>query len=115
MIQEKQSEKIMDDELKRISAAFNPEKTASPEYYTDCGEARGEIALARRFLRDLESTSDGEYLSLLFSGHIGCGKSSELTHLSYLLLNPGAYQPYLPIVIDVSQYLDDFDVAKGTG
>jgi len=105
---------FMDDALNRIYAAFNPNKPASPQYYVDCGDARGETDLAENFLRHLNraSATEGQYLRFLFSGHVGCGKSSELQHLSFMLKNPvQPFQPrYLPILIDANDYVDLFDV-----
>lgn len=104
----------MDDSLNRIYAAFNPNKPATADYYVDCGEARGETGLAENFLRHLTraSAEPGQYLRFLFSGHIGCGKSSELRHLCHLLKTPlQPYQPrYLPVLIDATDYIDLFDV-----
>lgn len=104
----------MDDALKRIYAACDPYQPATPQYYIDCGEARGETDLAQRFRNHLEgaSLSEGRFIRFLFSGHIGCGKSSELEHLRLLLRGTGAFQSnYFPILLDVSDYLDDYDVA----
>ncbi len=107
----------MDDALKRIYAACDPDKPATPEFYVDCSEARGEKALAKRFIKHLERESEPEpgsekgFKRFLFSGHVGCGKSSELAHLCYLLKQPGNYQRrYFPFLLNVSDYLDDFDV-----
>lgn len=104
----------MDEALRRIYAACDPNEPATPQYYIDCGEARGETGLARHFLNHLEgkSASEDDYLRFLFSGHIGCGKSSELEHLSSLLKNQGPFQSrFYPIFLNARDYLDDFDVA----
>lgn len=104
----------MNDALNRIYAAFNPQRAATPQYYIDCSEARGESGLIENFLRHLTraSAEPGQYLRFLFSGHLGCGKSSELRHLCHLLKNPSLpYQPrYFPILIDATDYVDLFDV-----
>src|SRR5437588_8859457 len=53
-----------------------------------------------------------DHLCLLFTGHIGCGKSSELVHLRDKLKARGPYQTgYFPVLLDVSGYLDDFDTS----
>src|SRR5437867_3914738 len=104
----------MDDALREIYRACVPDKPAPPEYYTDCGEARGQSALATRFLGHLQgaSSSADNFVRFLFSGHIGCGKSSELLHLCHLLENPEppVVDRYLPILLDAHDYLDDYDV-----
>ncbi len=104
----------MNDSLNQIYSAFNPNKPATADYYVDCGEARGETGLAENFMRHLTraSASEDQYLRFLFSGHIGCGKSSELRHLCHLLKNPSKpFHPrYLPVLIDATDYIDLFDV-----
>lgn len=98
----------MSNPLKQIYNACDPYKPASSEYYCSCAEARGESVLAQEFLRRLKLTD--QHISFLFSGHIGCGKSSELEQLRRVLLQNAPYQPrYFPILIDVSDYLDDYD------
>ncbi len=100
----------MNEILKLVYNACDPQEAASSQYYLDCGEARGESALTDRFLGHLALASD--YLCFLFSGHVGCGKSSELGRLPDRLKEPGPNQPsYFPILLDVSDYLDDFDTS----
>ncbi len=101
----------MTDILKKIYNACDPYLPASAEYYFDCSEARGETALAPIVQRHLMRADD--YTCFLLSGHIGCGKSSELAKLERSLLE--ARQPqncYFPVLIDVSEYLDDYDVSS---
>lgn len=101
----------MTDILKRIYNACDPYLPASAEYYFDCSEARGETALAPIVQRHLMRADD--YTCFLLSGHIGCGKSSELAKLERSLLE--ARQPqncYFPVLIDVSEYLDDYDASS---
>lgn len=98
----------MTDVLKSIYNACDPYALAPPEYYYDCSEARGGSALAQEFQRHLALANDHIYF--LFSGHIGCGKSSELGELKRSLTH--AAPPlacYFPILLNVSDYLDDFD------
>lgn len=100
----------MSDTIKQIYNACDPWMPAPPEYYYDCFVARGGSALTQEFQRHLALADD--YLSFLFSGHLGCGKSSELNHLARALEN--AYSPYgcyFPVLLNVSEYLDDYDVA----
>ena len=73
----------MSDHLKHIYNACDPFLAASAEYYYDCSEARGSGSLTLEFQRHLGLAED--YLSFLFSGHLGCGKSSELRSLARTL------------------------------
>jgi hypothetical protein len=101
----------MTDILKKIYNACDPYLPASAEYYFDCSEARGETALTPIVQKHL-MRADG-YTCFLLSGHIGCGKSSELAKLERSLIE--ARQPqncYFPVLIDVSEYLDDYDVSS---
>jgi len=100
------------DVLKQIYNACDPYKPATAEYYLDCGEARGSSALIRVFQRHLQLAQD--YCCFLFSGHIGCGKSSELEHVRQAISHHSPPSPclrYFPILLNVSDYLDDYDVA----
>jgi hypothetical protein len=69
----------MSDALKHIYNACDPYMPATAEYYYNCAEARGGSALVQEFQRHLFLAND--YIYFLFSGHIGCGKSSELEQL----------------------------------
>ncbi len=98
----------MNELLKHIYNACDPIKPATAEYYFDCGEARGEGALSEQFLSHLNLAND--YIRFLFSGHIGCGKSSELERLCEALKIPSPNRKrYFPILLNVSEYLDDYD------
>jgi hypothetical protein len=99
-----------DDVLKHIYNACDPYSPATAEYYYDCSEARGSTALAQEFQRHLAMAND--YLCFLFSGHIGCGKSSELKHLESCLTNAAPPNKcYFPVLLNVSDYLDDYDAS----
>lgn len=101
----------MSDVLKHIYNACNPYKPATAEYYLDCAEARGSSALTQRFQKHLTQTEEGDYLRFLFSGHVGCGKSSELEQLCHALANPTASDGrYFPVLLNVSDYIDEYDV-----
>ena len=80
----------MEDDLKHIYNACEPYVPAPAEYYYDCAEARGSSALSQEFQNHLRLAKD--YLYFLFTGHIGCGKSSELKQLERALL--AAAPPY---------------------
>lgn len=101
----------MDDILKHVYNACDPFEPASAEFYVDCAAARGEGALVENFRRRL-ALEDG-HLRFLFSGHIGCGKSSELALLKRCLAKaePNSPERYFTVLLDASDYLDDFDVA----
>jgi hypothetical protein len=98
------------NDLKHIYNACDPFVPATEEDYYDCSEARGSGSLTLEFQRHLGLAED--YLSFLFSGHLGCGKSSELRNLERVL---EAYAPgrpcCFPVYVDASEYLDDYDVA----
>lgn len=100
---------MAEDVLKKIYNACDPYLPASADYYYDCSEARGETALTQLIQRHLGLADD--HTCFLLSGHIGCGKSSELAKLARALTI--ARQPdncYFPVLVDVSEYLDDYDV-----
>lgn len=98
----------MVDALREIYNACDPYLPATWEYYYDCEEARGSSGLALEFQNHLRLAKD--YIYFLFSGHIGCGKSSELKHLERSLINaPAGRDCYFPIMLNVSDYLDDYD------
>jgi len=100
----------MIDALKQIYNACDPYVPATVEYYYDCAEARGSSALSLEFQNHLRLAKD--YIYFLFSGHIGCGKSSELKHLERTLINAAPNREcYFPIMLNVSEYLDDYDAA----
>lgn len=100
----------MPDILKKIYNACNPLRPATAEYYVDCTQVRGSNAMAKQFIRALTLT-DNDYKHLLFSGHQGCGKSSELEHLSLKLNNPdNGNKRYFPILMHSEDYLDPYDV-----
>ena len=96
------------DILTRVYNDCNPSRAASREHYFDCSEVRGSSSLSYEFLRRLDRTSD--HLSFLFTGHMGCGKSSELGQLCRHLRTPrDGRECYLPVFIDVDEYLDIYD------
>lgn len=100
----------MEDALKHIYNACDPSVPAPAEYYYDCAEARGSSALSQEFQNHLRLAKD--YLYFLFTGHVGCGKSSELRQLERALSDPTPpYSCYFPILLDVSYYLDDYDAS----
>lgn len=100
----------MADDLKSIYNACDPYVPAPAEYYYNCAEARGGSALVQEFQRHLQLAND--YIFFLFSGHIGCGKSSELAALQRALTTPTpSTSCYFPVLLNASEYLDDYDAA----
>ncbi len=100
----------MNETLKNIYNACDPDLPASSQYYFDCAEARGEAAFAKVVRRHL--TLADNHLCFLLSGHIGCGKSSELNMLQRALTDAAPTEDcYFPVLVDVSEYLDDYDVS----
>ncbi len=96
--------------LKKTYNACDPRPPASEAYYLDCGIARGSGDLTEEFIREIRNAND--WLCFLFSGHLGCGKSSELVQLARALERGQSLgRCYLPVVVDVNDYLDDYDVA----
>jgi len=90
--------------------ACAPGDPATREQYVDCSDARGSDTLAEEFLSKLEMAN--RPLHFLFTGHIGCGKSSELKALQ-AELEKGPLQngkKYLPVYLDAQEYLDEYDV-----
>jgi len=103
----------MTDKLTELYNACHPLVPASPAQYVDCSRVRGDHALTTEFQSQLDRAQAPHYLRFLFSGHIGCGKSSELRHLAETLENPAPARPHkrhLAILLDASEYLDDYDV-----
>ncbi len=102
----------MADILKSFYNACDPLKAATREYYVDADAVRGSHDLTIQFLRDLQNI-EGDFLTFLFTGHIGCGKSSELQHLSDQLRRPDpaiSKQRYFPIILDAKEFIDSYDV-----
>lgn len=102
----------MSDVLARVARACNPMEPATAEQYYICDEARGDSALTKDFQRRIaRAGTSTSYRRLLFSGHSGCGKSSELQNLQRALNKATSpYPRYVPVVVDASDYLDYYDV-----
>jgi len=97
-------ESLINDEntLKEIYNAFEPNVPATPKYYVDCREGRDGSNLAKKIVRRLNSAKY-ENLRYLFTGHLGCGKSSELLHIKYQIQKATTF---FPVYIDFEEYLD---------
>ena len=111
--------KIMSSQISKIYSACNPNKPATEEFYYDCSIARGgnvfvneiktHITLANDSMDDDEPSAK-DFKNFLFTGHSGCGKSSELTRLSRELESHSEDVRFFPLFINVDEYLDRFDV-----
>ncbi len=95
----------MDERIKQIYNACEPNLPATPQYYSDCRKARGGDALTGQIIKRLKMSSSAQHLRFLFTGHIGSGKSSELLHLVTKLDET----VFFPIYIDFKDYLDEED------
>jgi hypothetical protein len=98
-------------DFSRFYKACNPSKTinmANPEdrkYYIDFSSVRGND-IVRELSRTITLLSEDEPSCQLFSGHIGCGKSTELFRLRDSLERLG----YHVVYFESSQDLDMADV-----
>jgi energy-coupling factor transporter ATP-binding protein EcfA2 len=89
----------------------DPGKYAQPNQYIDSDDARGSRDLTKQFQSDLKNVSKG-FLCFLFTGHTGCGKSSELRHLAETLKNPDLQKndpAFFPIYMDAEEFIDSYD------
>ncbi|CAA6804817.1 MAG: Unknown protein [uncultured Thiotrichaceae bacterium] len=84
--------------------------TADDERYVDLAESRGTPQIARSITRNISRSNNDTYLQLLFTGHRGSGKTTELFRLKRELENHKFFTIYLDIeeTIDLGSlsYLD---------
>lgn len=92
----------IEEKQKAIYNAFKPNDPADSRFYADCKEARGGSALVKKMIKML-GNAENENLHYLFTGHLGCGKSSELLHLEKELEKRTTF---FPVYIDFEKYLD---------
>ncbi|MEI7732859.1 MAG: hypothetical protein WCO56_25025 [Verrucomicrobiota bacterium] len=92
--------------LKRLYNNCDPQQPATAEQYVDTDAVRGDRDLTDQILAELSHADPGHYVCFLFSGHVGCGKSSELRHLA----DKCSSQQLLPVMIDVEEYIEQYDV-----
>ncbi|CAM2064841.1 hypothetical protein SCOR_05670 [Sulfidibacter corallicola] len=96
------------DRLKWIYNACDPFEPATSKQYKDCSAARGGGIFVDEFTNHLRLATD--CLCILFTGHIGSGKSTELLRLRERLLKEKVDQVYyLPVLVDMHQFIDDYD------
>lgn len=108
----------MNSQIAKIYGACNPDNPATEKFYYDCSAARGKnvfveqikdhIVLANASMHEFSDA--GDYKCFLFTGHSGCGKSSELKRLVRELNSYSEESRFYPIFIDANEYLDKFDV-----
>lgn len=97
--------------IDRFLNACAPLVASTPEQYYDAEQARGESSSVQRLLRRIQRAQRPQ--SLLFSGHLGGGKSSELLALCKELdpiPAPENALRFFPVYLDANEYLDEFDV-----
>ncbi|GAB4209013.1 MAG: hypothetical protein Fur006_68400 [Coleofasciculaceae cyanobacterium] len=96
-------------DLDKFFAACNPSKTLKMEkaedrqYYIDFADVRGDKVIDK-LKRTITRLSPHQPTSQLFTGHIGCGKSTELSRLEAELKQEGFQVVYF-------QVTEDLDVA----
>jgi signal transduction histidine kinase len=92
---------------------FDPNSPATREFYVDCTDVRGGNVFAAKLCDELAMAN--RYQHILFTGHIGGGKSSELQHLAdeiNLRTQPATRRRFLPVIVQTKDYLDSFDVRR---
>lgn len=95
-------------DARKLYQCFDPGQPATEESYCNLAAVRGGDAYVRRVQRTLELSAE-QPIRGLFSGHIGCGKSSELRKLATELESAGSF---FPILVDTTSFLDDNDVSS---
>ena len=99
----------MNLDLDKFFAACNPSKTLNMgstedcKYYIDFAPVRSEKVIDK-LKRTITRLSPNQPTCQLFTGHIGCGKSTELSRLEVELKDAGFHVVYF-------QVTDDLDVA----
>jgi hypothetical protein len=98
----------MTDLLRKAYNACDPQRPADTAQYYDCSDARGQNPFAERAATCLEM--EDRHARFLFTGHQGCGKSSELEALrARLESGPVGGSSYCPVVVRAGEYLDPYD------
>jgi hypothetical protein len=101
----------MTDIIKNFYNSCNPLKAALPSQFVDSDEARGSCDITIQFHNNLKKT-DKDFLCFLFTGHLGCGKSSELKHLTAKLKNPDpgiSTESYYPVYLNADDFIESYD------
>lgn len=93
--------------LADLSRACDPNVPADEVYFMPLNEARGSSLFAETVLQDLRETNGKR--KWLFSGHVGCGKSSELLEVARVVSHLETDEKrFLPVYLDIKPYLDLF-------
>ena len=105
----------MSDILTQIYNECNPLLPARSDQYIDFTDVRGGDTFIENTCERLDlAFRTGEQIQVLFTGHQGCGKSSELRHLADELTRHGdqcTHKRYFPVVVNVLDYLDLYDAS----
>ncbi|HLK60819.1 MAG TPA: hypothetical protein VKU00_29920 [Chthonomonadaceae bacterium] len=109
----------MDDILTHIYNACDPLHPAEPDQYVDLTDVRGGAVFVHDIIGEIGDSRqnqlpDGKFVRKLFTGHSGCGKSSELEHLALELKSKQPTFPherYFPILINVLEHVDVLDAS----
>ena len=102
----------MEDILKNLYNDCDPLKPAQPKFYTDLSMVRGGETFIKTLCEELERSTGN--VCVLFTGHSGCGKSSELQKLTHELRTvreKPSHNRYFPVYIDALEYIDVFDAS----
>ena len=103
-----------DLDLQRFYKACNPAKTlnmANPEerkYYIDFSQVRG-TGIINKMYRTISKISPDEPTCQLFTGHTGCGKTTELLRLKHKLEKSGFHVVYFEATDDIE--IGDIDIS----
>lgn len=102
----------MSDILRQLYNECDPAEPAPNKYYTDLSQVRGGDTFIHTFCEELSLSE--RRVHTLFTGHSGCGKSSELKKLEYELATEQPqhdHHRYFPIYLDCTDYVDIFDAS----
>jgi signal recognition particle GTPase len=97
----------MTDRAKTVDETYrvcNPEKPLQPDddWYVDLTESRGVKQIAKSITRNIARSERDSQIKLLFTGHRGSGKTTELLRLQ----NELEVNNYFTIYMDVEELLD---------
>jgi len=100
------------DILKIVYNNCDPKLPAEPRFYADLSNERGGETFITTTCEELQRSTG--WVRQLFTGHSGCGKSSELQHLIHELRTVrenNTHDRYFPVYIDALEYVDIFDAS----
>ncbi len=97
------------DPVTAVYNACNPAVVPTFDHYEDCSSARGGMRVADLMARQIRRSQRSVHL--LFSGHLGGGKSTELQQLKRALeASASGRNPLLCVYIDAEDFVDIYDV-----